>query len=214
MRSSFALFSESFLALTDGAVRWELVYKPSYHLDNACMPGRPYHREVEAPTNPNRLVSQADVEACPEFRQFVDQGSREDEDIRTAQAIMVVWPGLRPASSYMLTCGGITPRGYGNRAVFMSDGAMLSGRPVWSPMWFHHEFFHIMEYCFPEAAFAEASQICGHPCFLRDQWPVYYEGEYEWDYYYHSYKTAILHPSVQPTLAARLARVPVSKPTH
>lgn len=54
---------------------------------------------------------------------------------------------------------GITPHGYGGRAVFMSDGPMLTGRPVWSPMWFHHEAFHIMEHIFPEAPFSEASQV-------------------------------------------------------
>ena len=36
---------------------------------------------------------------------------------------------------------------------------MLTGRPVWSPMWFHHEAFHVMEHIFPEAHFSEASQV-------------------------------------------------------
>jgi hypothetical protein len=27
----------------------------------------------------------------------------------------------------------------------MSDGPMLTGRPVWSSMWLWHEAFHIME---------------------------------------------------------------------
>ncbi len=57
--------------------------------------------------------------------------------------------------------------GHGGRAVFMSDGAMLTGRPVWSPMWFHHEAFHILEHIFPEAPFSEASQVRICVCAVR-----------------------------------------------
>ena len=111
MREAFSLFSERVLALTKGRVRWEIVFKPSWVLEGACMPARPYHREAESPTNPTRFVSQADVDASPEFKAFVDR--QDDEDIRTAQAVLVLWPGLRPAGTYMVTCGGITPNGYG-----------------------------------------------------------------------------------------------------
>jgi len=63
-----------------------------------------------------------------------------------------------------------------------------------------------IQHIFPEAPFAEASTICGHPCFLRDQWPDHYEGQgYEWDYYFNSYRAHILDGSVQPSLATRLA---------
>lgn len=176
-------------------------------------------RQVEAPTNPNRLIAQADVEGCAHLAHFVRRrvAEHEDEDLRDAQALLVVWPGLRAPGAYKLTCGcvyfcgrirergkgwlrgsflsvrpsvdvhtrhtyihtpltdllplplplphsGITPHGFGGRAVFMSDGAMLAGRPVWSPMWFHHEAFHVMEHIFPEAHFSEASQVGAWGC--------------------------------------------------
>lgn len=117
MRAAFNLFSESFLALTDGGVRWEVIFKPSWVLEGACMPGRAYHRETESPTNPTRFVSQADVASSPEFKAFVDR--QDDEDIRTAQAVLVLWPGLRPAGTYMVTCGGIEPNGYGGMCISM-----------------------------------------------------------------------------------------------
>lgn len=150
MEAAFEEFSESFLALSKETVKWELVLdRAQCVLRGACMPARRYHREVEASTNPNRLVAQADFAACPNFRKHLAVASETDERVREAQAVLVVWPGLKaPPAAYMLTCGGITASGgdaAGGRAVFMSDGPMLKGRPVWSPMWFWHEVFHIME---------------------------------------------------------------------
>lgn len=44
----------------------------------------------------------------------------------------------------------------------MSDGMMLEGRPIWSPEWFHHETFHIMEHIFPgnEMHLIQAPTVC------------------------------------------------------
>lgn len=47
------------------------------------------------------------MEHCGFFDAFVrrrveDEG---DEDLRDAQALLVIWPGLRAPGSYMLTCG-------------------------------------------------------------------------------------------------------------
>lgn len=62
---------------------------------------------MEAPTNPNRLIAQADVEGCAHLAHFVRRRVEEhgDEDLRDAQALLVVWPGLRAPGAYMLTCG-------------------------------------------------------------------------------------------------------------
>jgi hypothetical protein len=65
------------------------------------------HTQVEAPTNPNRLIAQADVEQCEYLADFLQQRvEREgDEELRDAQALLVIWPGLKAPGSYMLTCG-------------------------------------------------------------------------------------------------------------
>lgn len=47
-----------------------------------------------------------------------------------------------PSFNSITPSGGVTA---GGRAVFMSDGPMLTGRPMWSSMWLWHETFHIME---------------------------------------------------------------------
>jgi hypothetical protein len=108
LQAAFAEFSESFLALSKETVLWELVLKrEKCVLEGACMPARRYHREVEASTNPNRLVAQADFERSREFAQWLEEEGREDEDVREAQAALVLWPGLKaPGDAYMLTCGG------------------------------------------------------------------------------------------------------------
>ncbi len=63
--------------------------------------------QVEAPTNPNRLIAQADVDHCSYFTDFMRRRVEEegDDDLRSAQALLVIWPGLRAPGSYMLTCG-------------------------------------------------------------------------------------------------------------
>lgn len=108
LQAAFAEFSESFLALSKETVQWELVLtREKCVLEGACMPARRYHREVEASTNPNRLVAQADFERSREFAQWLEEEGREDADVREAQAVLVVWPGLKaPGEAYMLTCGG------------------------------------------------------------------------------------------------------------
>ena len=108
LQAAFAEFSESFLALSKETVQWELVLKrEKCVLQGACMPARRYHREVEASTNPNRLIAQADFERSREFSLWLEEEGREDEDVREAQAVLVVWPGLKaPGEAYMLTCGG------------------------------------------------------------------------------------------------------------
>lgn len=74
---------------------------------------------MEAPTNPNRLIAQADVEHCDFFVDFVKRRVEEegDADLRDAQALLVIWPGLRAPGAYMLTCGCVRLQGRDGRSV-------------------------------------------------------------------------------------------------
>lgn len=93
-----------------------------------------------------------------------------------------------------------------DRFVFMSDGSMMDHDPLWSPEWWHHETFHILEHLFPETPFSKLSDEVGHPCFLRDRWPQGYSGLGECDFYYWSLRLHCLE--AKPTLAERLGRRP------
>jgi hypothetical protein len=176
LRKAFALFSESFLAMTRGAVRWELLLEPPHVLHGSCLHPRTLKRELQSATNPTRVIAQPDLGECGDVSAFMDRL----EASTPIQAWLVVWPGLQPPSEYMCTCGGVTATGRQGRPVYMSDGSMLDHPPYWGAEWLHHETFHVMEHLFPEAPFAKLSEEVSHPCFLRNRWPDGYRGHYEW----------------------------------
>jgi hypothetical protein len=112
LRRAFALFSSTYLALTRGAIEW--VLDLDEHQDvkwNGHLRARPARRERTGPTNPDRIIAQPDIENCAEIRALLNTGR-----VRESQALLVVWPGLKPPARYMCTCGGVAPRGPGGES--------------------------------------------------------------------------------------------------
>ncbi|MBL8995368.1 MAG: hypothetical protein JNM63_18630, partial [Spirochaetia bacterium] len=182
LRQGMKVFSDSQMALTGGDTEWVLT------------------RQIVLT---NHRVARGESREDPVYKRFILQCSSLDqlepsvpdavlEELAEADIVILYWAGTEQFQGILTTNGGATEMSFklGDRN-FVRMLLIATGDEVHvrnAPLWFHHEFFHILEWAYPECGFPRGN----HPYQKRELWPKDYTGSTEFDYYRETYTKWLL----------------------
>lgn len=188
---SFYWFSETWLPISDGEIRWtyELKEAPRRVVGVggrlADYPTRQADGSLKTVTSP--VLQAEQVEPALEQTDLVQS---PDSDM-----FYLLWPGTPVLTGHTHTInGGANIKGFQHagdwqyRVLILSDPASRSGDELDDALYIFHELFHMLEWAYPEADFPKDN----HPCNDRQRWPADYVGNTEWDFYQQTFARRML----------------------
>lgn len=184
-RDGWYWFAESFLALTDGQVGWEIAEE---RLDGF----KAARISVSEPRKDGYDVMAQLGPADLEPSVFPRLGEHADADM-----FALIWPGTHEGRQAVLTNGGsgtvqipLPGGGAASRPFIVSEGHDMDPYVFYNTAsWAHHEFFHQIEMAYPEQDFPKEPI---HSFFDRSRWPDDFTGYGEWDFYENVYRRRIM----------------------
>ncbi|MDB5096126.1 MAG: hypothetical protein JWM80_547 [Cyanobacteria bacterium RYN_339] len=179
-REGLFWFSESFLALTDGRVGWDVSVERLEGYTVAAQSRVVYTRDAY------QLMAQLEPGGIsPSIQPVLDRHADAD-------MFYIFWPGTHPGLQQHVTNGGsgtVWAKGT-SRACLLSEGDACEPYGFYNTLtWFHHEFFHQVEFGYWDQDFPKEPM---HAWQDRPNWPADFVGEQEWDFYENVYRRRVL----------------------
>lgn len=180
-QKSFQYFSDSILALTGGEVEWRLTTQP---LGRAAITQTEFRTDARY----KRWIA-------PAKPQFIEPALSPTviKRILAADAVVLMWPGVAKHPEIFITNGGMTEHPFvagdasSHRGLWITEGDKLM-REGGSALFYHHEFFHMVEWGYYDRPFPKED----HQCQSRGTWPSDYSGTTEFDFYEQTYLKHVL----------------------